>query len=234
MLTTYKTKLTEKKLLVNNVYIFYFDLVEPQELDFIAGQYLMLKVPKDTGFVSRLYSVASSPKARNKLELVVEIIPNGLGSTYLDNLSIGQEVQFTGPGGVFIVNNLLRKKIFLVTGTGIAPVRSMLLDGMDNYELFWGLKTFDGIYLYDEIKAFNPKICLSREKTLDVVPEADRKYFDLGHVDTCFEKRFGSMGEDELNQIEFYLCGGRSVVESLRVGLLAKNVAKENIHFEKF
>ncbi len=234
MLTTFRTKLTEKKLLVNNVYIYYFDLIEPQQLDFIAGQYLMLKVPKDTGFVSRLYSVASSPTLKNKLELVVEIIPNGLGSTYLDNLSIGQEVQFTGPGGVFVINNSERKKIFMVTGTGIAPVRSMLLSGMNNHELFWGLKTFSEVYLFDEIKKFNPTICLSREKSLDVIPDENKKYFDLGHVDSCFEKRFGAMSENELNDLEFYLCGGREVVESLRVGLLAKNVARENIHFEKF
>jgi NAD(P)H-flavin reductase len=234
MLTILKTKLNEKKLLVNNIYSFSFSVTAPQELNFIAGQYLMLKVPKDASYVSRLYSIASTPKSKNKFELIVEIVPNGLGSTYLDSIAIGQEVEFMGPGGVFFVKKPEKKKIFLVTGTGIAPVRSMLLNGMENYELFWGLKTYRDVYLLEDIKPFNPTICLSREENLDQVPEADKKYFALGHVDACFEKKFNNLSADQLNEMEFYLCGGRHVVESLRIGLLAKNVLRENILFEKF
>ena len=231
MLTTFKTTLSEKKQLVNNVYLFTFKLVSPGEIDFQAGQYLMLKVPKDGSFVSRLYSIASSPSIRDSFELIIEIIPGGLASTLLDHLQVGQEIEFQGPAGLFTAKDQARKKIFLITGTGIAPVRAMLKSGLNNFELFWGLKTFKDVYLFEEMKQFNPKICLSRETDLLTIGEEDRKYFDLGHVNDCFQK---SSGLESNRDTEFYLCGSRINVESLRLYLLGKNVPQENIRFEKF
>lgn len=234
MLTSFKAKLVAKKLLVNKTYFFTFELVEPKEFSFIAGQYMMLKVPKGEGFLSRMYSIASPPTMKNAFELIVEIVPQGLGSTYLDNITIGQVLDFMGPGGVFLAKETPKKNVFLVTGTGIAPVRSMLLNGMTNYSVYWGMKTLKDIYLFEELKKFNVKICLSREENLDAINDEDKKYFDLGHVDKCFEKDIESLQAKNLGDYEFYLCGGRHIVESLRMELLEKNVPRENIHFEKF
>lgn len=231
MLTIFKTTLTEKKHLVNNVYLFTFKLLNPGEISFEAGQYLMLKVPKNGSFVSRLYSIASAPSVKDSFEFIVEIIPGGLASTMLDGLVVGQEVEFQGPAGLFTIKDKVRKKIFLITGTGIAPVRAMLKSGIDNFELFWGVKTLKDLYLFDEMKQFNPKICLSRETDLSMIPEEDRKYFCLGHVNDCFEKMSGL---ESSRDAEFFLCGGRLTVESLRLYLLGKNVPPENIRFEKF
>lgn len=230
----YKAVLTEKKQLVNNVFLFTFKIPEGQQLDFMPGQYAMLRVPKGPGFLSRMYSIASNPNVKTSFELIVEIVPGGLGSTYLSNLAIGTEAEFMAPGGVFVVKNPEKKKIFLVTGTGIAPVRSMLMSGMNNYQIYWGMKTFENVYLLDELRQFGPKVCLSRVENLDMIPEVDRQYFALGHVDDCFEKDSGGLTKDKFIDLEFYLCGGRHVVESLHTKLLEKGIPRENIHFEKF
>lgn len=235
MLQTFKTTLSSKKLLTGNIYLFNFKLIEPLEMKFIAGQYMMLKVPKDGSFVSRLYSIASPPNIKDSFELIIELVPQGIGSCYVESLKLGQEVVFQGPAGIFYLNQNEKTKIFLVTGTGIAPVRS-ILKGMTsaNYYLFWGLKTLKDIYLLDEFKQFNLKICLSKENNLEMVTEVDRKYFDLGHVDYVFDKQFGNLTIEQLNNFEFYLCGARTVVESLKQFVLAKNIPPTNIHFEKF
>ncbi len=231
MPTSYKAILTGKKQLVDRTYLFTFKIIEPDGFSFVAGQYLMLKVPKEHGFVWRLYSIASPPSQNQAFELIIELIPNGLGSTYVDGLSISQQVEFMGPAGLFVLKDPARKRIFLVTGTGIAPVVSMLKGGMENYELYWGIKSYKEVFMLDELKRFNPKICLSRENDLSAIPEADRIFFDKGHVDELFEK---NLGEKNVLDMEFYLCGGREIVESLRLFLLGKNVPRENIHFEKF
>ena len=230
MLTNYKTVLTSKKQLVNNIYLFTFKLVDPLEINFIPGQYLILKV----NMKPRLYSIYSSNRVKNQIEFIIGIIPGGLASTYFLNLNVNDEVEFQGPLGQFVLRENDNKKIFLATGTGIAPVLSILeSNALNNYQLFWGLKTYKDVYLFDQIKKFNSKICLSQEQNLDAIPEADRRYFDLGHVDACFEKTLES-GSDELDNLEFYLCGGKSTVESLRLGLLAKNTPLGQIFFEKF
>lgn len=230
MLTHFETVLQEKKILAgDNIYLFTFKLVPPTEINFIAGQYLMLKVPLAKGFVSRMYSIASPPPIKGSFEFIVEIIPHGLASTLLAGLSAGAAASFWGPEGAFLVKNMEKQKIILATGTGIAPIRSMLKGGLTNYQLFWGLRSYKDVYLFDELKQFNPKICLSREENLEMIPEADRKYFDLGHVDEVMGKSITNMMD-----FEFYLCGGKATVESLKQSLLIKNIPQENIHVERF
>jgi len=210
--------------------------MEPKEIVFKAGQYLMLKVPSNKGPVSRLYSIASSIAEKNSFELIVQIIPGGLASSYLSNLKVKDEVVFQGPAGMFGLKENDRPKIFLATGTGIAPVRSILKSSkfkVQSSKLFWGLKYYKDVYLFNELKQFDPKICLSREDGLDYIPETDRKYFKLGHIDSCFAKLL-TTNYSLLTSSDFYLCGGRDIVESLRLFLINKGVLQENIMFEKF
>jgi len=255
MLINYKTVFTNKKQLTGNVYLFTFKLTDPPEINFTPGQYLILKVNNKP----RLYSIASSSQVKNQIEFIIEIIRSGLASQYFLRLKINDQVNFQGPAGQFTFKENNKQKIFLVTGAGIAPVRSMLSSYVSSRPsercervegslkdsstplrsarndrgvayLFWGLKTYRDVYLFDELKQFNPKICLSREQNLDMIPKEDKKYFDLGHVDQCVEKLF----INGLTDCEFYLCGRKDVVESLKNFLISKNIPQENIIFEKF
>jgi NAD(P)H-flavin reductase len=241
MLSTYKTILSKKTQLNSNTYLYHFDLLEPKEINFKAGQYLILKVSSDKDPVSRLYSIASSVTEKNNFELIVEIVPNGIASNYLTNLKVNDEASFQGPAGMFGLKENDRSKIFMVTGTGIAPIRSILISninppaGGQKFILFWGLKTYEDVYLLDDLKSifakatmdkqFSFKICLSREQNLDMIPVEDKNFFELGHIDSF---------SPQLTTADYYLCGGRNVVESLKQFLLSKNILQENIFFEKF
>ena len=237
MLTTYKTVLSKKSQLNSNTYLYHFDLLEPKEIIFKPGQYVMLKVPSDKGPVSRLYSIASPNTNRNSFELIIGMVPGGLASNYLFSLKENTEVIFQGPAGMYGMRENEKEKIFLVTGTGIAPILSMIKSEYKisnvKYQIFWGLKNYEDVYLFNELKKFNIKICLSREQNLNIIPEVDRKYFQIGHVDTCLEKQILDTKYSILNT-DFYLCGGRLIVESLKQFLLIKGIPLENIIFEKF
>ena len=134
----------KKTQLNSNTYLYNFDLLEPKEIIFKPGQYVMLKVPSGKGPVSRLYSIASPDTAKNSFDLIIEIVPGGLASNYLFSLGEKSEVIFQGPAGMFGLKKNERDKIFMVTGTGIAPIRSILISNIKNqkYYLFWGLKVF--------------------------------------------------------------------------------------------
>ena len=237
MLLTYKTILSKKSQLNSNTYLYHFNLIEPKEIIFKPGQYVMLKVPSDKGPVSRLYSIASPNSNRNSFELIIGMVPGGLASNYLFSLKEKTEVIFQGPAGMYGMRENEKEKIFLVTGTGIAPILSMIKSEYKisnvKYQIFWGLKNYEDVYLFNELKKFNIKICLSREQNLNIIPEVDRKYFQIGHVDTCLEKQILDTKYSILNT-DFYLCGGRLIVESLKQFLLAKGIPLENIIFEKF
>ena len=246
MLSIYKTIFSKKSQLNSNTYLYHFNLFEPKEIIFKPGQYIILKVPLEKGYIFRLYSISSSNTEKNSFELIVETVLGGLGSGYLSSLKEGVEVNFQGPAGMFSIHENEKEKIFMVTGTGIAPILSMIKSQLQttNYKLqtylFWGLKNYKDVYLLNELKgyklkvaSFDFKICLSREQNLDMIPEEDKKYFFLGHIDSCFEKLFTNH-YSLITVNEFYLCGGRNIVESLKQFLLSKNVPKENIIFEKF
>ena len=246
MLNNFRTILSKKTQLNFTTYLYHFDLLEPKEINFKPGQYIILKVPSEKGHISRLYSISSSNTEKNSFELIVEKVLGGLGSGYLSSLKEGVEVNFQGPAGMFELKKNERDKIFMVTGTGIAPILSMIKSELliSNFQfsmkLFWGLKNYKDVYLLNELKSyklkvasFDFKICLSREQNLDMIPEEDKKYFFLGHIDSCFEKLFTNH-YSLITVNEFYLCGGRNIVESLKQFLLSKNVPKESIIFEKF
>jgi ferredoxin-NADP reductase len=243
MLILYQTQLTKKINLASNVFLFEFSLIEPKEISFLAGQYLILLVPYKGETISRLYSIASPPWQKNSFELVIELVEGGVGSTYLKNLKINDQVLFKGPAGMFTLKETSKNKVFFATGTGIAPIRSMIMESQklevkSQKFLFWGLRKKEDVYFLEEFKkikeedqSFEFKICLSKETSLSSV-ESD--FFSLGHVDYVFEKELFPKIRETIFDFEFYLCGGRGVVESLRQFLIQKNIPQSVIFFEKF
>ncbi|OHA61858.1 MAG: hypothetical protein A2117_01680 [Candidatus Wildermuthbacteria bacterium GWA2_46_15] len=239
----FRTTLVDKKQLAPDIWQFCFQLDNPQELNFIPGQYLILMI----GEQRRLYSIASSDSLKDNFSLIVKLLPDGVGSNFLRSLEIDGRAFFQGPAGFFTLRSQDKPKVFLATGTGIAPIRSQIFSLLEKggshlpeFLLFWGLKRKGDIYFFDEFKSlaekhpsFNFWICLDQEENflgLDV----DR--FRRGRADQAFrgfvkEKRIKT---DRLNDFEYYLCGAREVVESLREFLINLGIKGENIFFDKF
>ena len=136
-----------------------FGLLEPPEIRFKAGQFISFDVPDPrTGrTVTRPYSIASSPSSTKTVSLLLNLVPEGPGSTYLFGLREGVETRFAGPAGNFYLrDDPGRDLLFVATGTGIAPIRSMLLANADRVlpgrtTLFWGLRSQRDLYYVDEL-----------------------------------------------------------------------------------
>lgn len=257
MIQTYTTQLVHKKELAPDIYLFRFRTENGQKIQYQAGQYLILMVPQaENQMARRLYSILTPPGSYDYFDMVIEIFPNGLASQYLMKLNEHDEVIFQGPAGLFILKENDHPKVYLATGTGIVPIICMVdrspksrlrqdYGGQAEVEspksiLLWGVQTYKDLYLIEELKKlaesdanFSFKICLSREKNLDMIKEEDRKYFVLGRVTKGFEE-LASSTVYRLPSTDYYVCGGRTVVESLRQFLYEKGIPKESVHFEKF
>lgn len=236
MVQDYEVTLTQKTEIAPEVWYYRFALAEGQTLDFTAGQYMLLKV--DGNY--RQYSIASADNIHSSFDLLVETIPGGLGSNYLMNLSVGSTAQFKRPAGVFILKDFPMNKIFLATGTGIAPIKSMIESYFSREShnatltLYFGLKNRQGIYLFDEFKElatkypnFKFKICLSREENLEGL---DITYYEMGRVN----QHVTNFVQGKHNEYEYYVCGSKLVVDSLREFVLSLGVAPEQVFFERF
>ncbi len=93
---------------------------------FVAGQWLSFKHTKPDGEeITRAYSIASPPDG-NRFALCLNRVQDGYMSNFLCDLREGEELACQGPFGDFIPRPPMRDTLFIATGTGIAPLRSML------------------------------------------------------------------------------------------------------------
>jgi ferredoxin-NADP reductase len=94
---------------------------------FVPGQWLSVKaVTPDGEEMTRAYSIASAPSDNGHFAFCLNRVEEGYMSNYLCGLEEGAPVRFQGPFGSFILRPPLHDTVFIATGTGIAPFRSML------------------------------------------------------------------------------------------------------------
>ncbi len=252
MLQDFIAIIANKKVISMDMLLLQCKLIKPQEINFIAGQYVMVDIPqKNKEKATRLFSLCSPDYQKRYVELLIHTVPNGLASLYFTYLKEGEMVSFRGPAGKFISQSEDRDKVFLATGTGIAPIRSMIYSFFHRHaytlfdtkppriQLLWGVKTMKEAYLKDELtvrqnlyKNFSFTVCISREKN-SVFEHCDEKNGELsclkrGRITDHFDNEKAS------SDTEYYICGGPEVVVSVTEFLKNKGIPHEQIFFEKF
>ncbi|HUP83796.1 MAG TPA: FAD-binding oxidoreductase, partial [Candidatus Limnocylindria bacterium] len=91
------------------------------------GQYVSLGVFDGSGWVQRPYSVVSVDGASDRVELFIRQVPGGALSPRLWSLPVGARVRVGPPKGLFVLDeDDQRPRLFIGTGTGLAPLLSML------------------------------------------------------------------------------------------------------------
>ncbi len=104
-----------------------FEMLGVPRFGFVPGQWLSLKANKREGEeITRAYSIASPPSDSNRIALCLNRVQDGFMSNFLCDMKEGAELPCQGPFGDFILRPPMRDTIFIATGTGIAPFRSML------------------------------------------------------------------------------------------------------------
>lgn len=191
-----------------------FDTDEP--IGHAAGQYLSIRYGKRT----RAYSIASSPN-RDDTELCIRRVPDGrLSPRLCENLSVGDQLSVRGPNGHLLLEDVSqRDMVFLATGTGVAPMKSMIdytfEEERDTYRgekrdvwLFLGAAWEDDLPYHDAFKELDEKQgnfhyvpCLSREPWLsewngetEYIQDALLKYVDEQALeDAAFGRHMATM-----------------------------------------
>jgi ferredoxin--NADP+ reductase len=94
---------------------------------FEPGQYLALGLEVDGRPLQRPYSTASARGETDALEFLVRLVPDGALTPRLWPLRAGDRVRLGRPKGLFTADATdPRRPVYAATGTGIAPLLSML------------------------------------------------------------------------------------------------------------
>lgn len=211
---------------------FWIQVPEVESIDFRAGQFVIMDLPIHEKRLKRWrsYSIANAPDGTNVLEFSIVKLEGGLGSTYLfEEAEVGTEIKFKKPVGVFTLPADVSDKnlVFICTGTGVAPFRSMIFDLLNkeksfkSLHLIFGTRTEEGILYREEFEKlaaertdFSYDVALSRAKSDD---------FHEGYIHQIYQEKYKEKKAD----VKFYLCGWSQMVDEAVANLT------EEIGFEK-
>lgn len=208
-------------------------------ITFKPGQYVQLEVPKyKLSEVSefRAFSVASPPQESYRVELFVGRVVKGIVSTYIhDYLKVGDRLTMRGPFGDFFYRESKRDILMIATGTGLAPILSILRyfqrEKIDQKAtLFFGTRNMRDLYCTEELKILEKELNqFTFIPTLSREPEDSPWKGERGRVTDQIEKRI-----TENADLDVYICGNSEMVESCLEVLDKKGISLSHIHFDKF
>ena len=232
-----RARIVEVRNLSPSVRSLALELLEPAAglPAFQAGQWLHLHVQAPDGSrEKRAYSIASGPGA-SPIELAVTYVSDGVVSPVLHALAVGDELACDGPYGFFTRQaERAEPALFVATGTGLAPLRSMLFEILQTpahppITLLFGVRSQADILWREQLEAwaardpgFRLEVSLSR-------PEAGWQG-RTGYVQSHVAELAGALGEPHV-----FVCGLSPMVNAVRAlckGELGYD--RKRIHSERY
>ncbi|MBK5280679.1 MAG: 2Fe-2S iron-sulfur cluster binding domain-containing protein [Nitrospiraceae bacterium] len=211
--------------------------VESGEITFSPGQYMIFHVPGIDQVIRRSYSISSSPSDKTHFEICVRAVSGGFCSNFIHRLRPGDIMQVEGPYGDFRLHDGSQRDLLMIaTGTGIAPIKSMLLSllgkpGRRRIRLFFGLRNVSDLFytkmlsdMSERYPWFEPTIILSQ-------PDPVGWPGFRGRVTDLIREQ---VSLDEASHTDAYLCGGRPMIEDAKRLLIQKGMSVEQIRHENF
>lgn len=204
---------------------------------FRPGQYMIFHVPGAEKGTRRSYSISTPPAESRHFEICVRAVSGGRGSNFIHQLRPGAKVQADGPFGEFVLREDSTRDILMVaTGTGISPIKSMLLHLLHTgarrrVRLFFGVRHDSDLFYTDLVRglaagypAFDYELTLS-------APDPQRWAGPRGRVTDLIERLVTPADAD---QTEVYLCGSQDMIRCAKALLVAKGFSLDVVHSENF
>ncbi len=182
-----------------------------------AGQHISLGIYGN--YQSREYSIYSGGND-DKLEVLVKEVKNGYFSPKLSHLKPGDMVEIHGPFGKFCIDEKLipdNKFVFIASGTGVAPFRSMVRTHKNlDYTLIHGVRYTHEAYDKHEYTPERHVLCTTGDKGGNYHGRL------TGYLNEC------TFAENT----HFYLCGNSNMIFDALEILKEKGFDRDHIHCE--
>jgi ferredoxin-NADP reductase len=218
-----------------------FEVEEVSSFDFVPGQFISVREPRGDKFVTRAYSIASPPRGNNTLDLCLNRVDEGFMSNFLCDREVGDVAKFHGPHGLFVLKPEVQDMIFVATGTGVAPFRSMAqnLFGKDGS----GLQRHNGRQIWLIYGTRYPEDVYYQEE-FEQLAAGQPNFHYIATLSRAKEDWSGARGyvQDHLRQIvgqrtdmHAYICGLNEMVSSVRSLLIEEcGWEKKRVIYERY
>jgi propane monooxygenase reductase subunit len=209
-----------------------------EPLSFKPGQYVDITIP-GTDEV-RSFSMANLPTSSHppRLEFMIKIYPDGQFSSLLadERLKPGDEVQVTGPYGVFTLREKSeRPLLFIGGGAGMAPILALLRAMADNGNprpavYYYGARGPADLFHLKELAELESRLPNFRfVPALSHCSDEDEWDGERGLITDVVSKL-----EEELGEVDAYLCGPPPMVDAAIAMLDQGGVPESRVYYDKF
>lgn len=209
------------------------DVLLDDALNFHAGQFIELEVPGRPG-EWRSYSIASPPASGLMLSFVIKRIEGGAFSGQIEQLPVGSELRLRGPYGASYLRDGDRSVILAATGSGIAPILSILQNAANEqdqrtFSFFFGARTRADLVKVHLLEDLTRKLDLRVVQTLSQ-PTSDCEWTgEIGRVTRAIQA-----GISDASDLDAYLCGKPEMCDTIGLLLEAKGIRSSRVFFDKF
>ncbi len=228
-------RVIEKTLLAPDVMRLKIKLPAALRLQFLAGQYVDVLLPKGK---RRAFSIASSPQQEDEIELHIRHVDGGDFTGWVfDELKERDILRIEGPLGTFFVrhDSTDRPMIFMGGGTGFAPLKSMIEDLLAHQNdrplhLFWGVRNRAELYSYEQARQWaeqNDHIQFST--ALSEPGDDDQTDSFHGFVHQAVLAQY-----EDLSGFDIYMSGPPAMIDSGRAAFLENGAKRRRIFFDSF
>ncbi len=233
----FKAKVSQVRQLTYDIREVTMDLLDPSEIEQRPGQYVQILAPGPDGPVYRAYSISSPSHVKDKVQLVVRLVPGGIASTYIHSLQEGDDVVFTGPFGEFHLSEDPEVEVICVGGgAGMAPMANIIYSIYERWpdrrcQLYFGCRSTKDIFYMKKFEALakehpNFRVIYALSDPL----ESDEKWDgDMGFIHLSLDKRFSPQKKSQA-----FLCGPPPMIEAVMEVLDAKGISGGDVFYDKF
>ena len=234
---TFATRLVRSTSLSAQTKHLEFEVPGAARFGFVAGQWLSFKTNKPDGEeITRAYSIASPPAEDNRLALCLNRVQDGFMSNFLCDMEEGQEISSQGPFGDFILRPPLRDTVFIATGTGVAPFRSMLhwllADQARHLDkqlwLLFGNRTENDIYYHEEFQGL-----AARHVNFHYLPTLSRGAPEWQGLRGYVQEHLPGIVQGRAD-VHAYICGLDKMIKANRELLKSLGWDRKSILYEKY
>ncbi len=244
---TFDVRLAAARPLSGSVRELTFERADGGPIAFQAGQWMNFVLPiadRDGIEMRRAYSIASAPAQADigggAFQIAVTRVAEGPGSQFLHALEPGTTLSAIGPQGFFTrPRDAAQPSLFIGTGTGVTPLRSMIRDALAHGSrapmiLVFGVRTEEDCIYRDELAALAEAHDNFRvEYTLSRPPAswAAKKGYVQTHVPALWDELKAHGGEAP----HAYICGLERMVSAVREVLRGPLGAdRKQVHSERY
>ena len=234
----WKVRLTDRRALAADVFHLSWERTDDEPVAFEPGQYVCLGTDLDDETAKGYYSLASAPKT-DGFELCVRVNESsGAFGRSLAECETHEVFLSDPPAGNFVLRQPVRESVFVVHGTGISPVRSMLghllNDGANSpgdisLTLLQGGRTTQELYYREEFEHFEKQHSNFRYRP--VLSQAGADWDGrTGHAQQHLPEALAGKSEG----VDVYLCGRPEMVRGSAEKLIAQGFDEQAVVFEKY